>query len=106
MPLSLVPVNAAPREPQNALEMAYEYVTPDPGARPSAPERWLGRRNQGAGIGKPRHAVLREEQGSVEIDYVRLLRDQHRRRHRQRRGEHASDHDTEIAPPRLAHEIE
>src|SRR4029079_12191140 len=61
----------------------------------SPPQIRLRRINGRAFVGEAGSAVLIEQQRSVEIDPVRPLRHQERRRHAERGSDHAPNHDLE-----------
>lgn len=65
----------------------------------SAPQRRFGRINDRAFVAQAGLAISRQQQRTIQIDKLRALRNQQRRRHRQRRAEHAADHDLEIQAP-------
>ena len=57
--------------------------------------------DQAVAIAQAIGAIPAEEERAVKIDETRLLRDQNGRCHRERSGNHASNHDREILPPSL-----
>ena len=67
-------------------------VGPDPG---SAPERGGRRHHCAGGVGEAGDAIALEQQRPVEIDPIRVLREQQGRGHGERRRHHAPDHDLE-----------
>src|SRR5260370_30010006 len=75
---------------------ARPKLTPT-GGWPLAPKRRARRISQAAVVAQAVGAILGEQQRTVEIDHTRLLREQHGRRHGQRRRHRAADHDAQAA---------
>ncbi len=61
----------------------------------------LGGVNQAVLVAQSIGAILGEKQRPVEIDHPSPLRHEDRRRHRERRGDHAAGHDGEAEPFRF-----
>src|SRR5690606_7788641 len=94
----------AGREARHSVEVereAYEM----PRHRLSPELRWR-RPHDASFIPDAGLPVAREQERPIEIDEARSRRDHHRRRHRQRAGEHATDHYSEAAALRLIHQRE
>ena len=72
--------------------------------RASPPERRAPAVTPWSLVNQAGRAVARQQQRAVEVDEVGVLRQQHSRRHRQRRADHAADHDPKPirAPGRAA----
>ena len=56
---------------------------------------------EAAFVAQPVFPIFLQEQGTVEIDEAGLLRQQYRRCHSQRGGDHAADHQVQSARARL-----
>ena len=73
----------------------------DPG---SAPERCRRRHDRAGAVGETGGAVALKQQRPVEIDPIRVLREQDGRGHGERRRHHAAHHDLEPELPRVRRE--
>src|SRR5580700_1670464 len=82
--------------PEVLCTAARSKLTPT-GRGPLAPKRRTRGISEATVVAQAVGAILGEQQRAVEIDYAGALRDQHGRRHRQRRRHHAADHDGEAA---------
>ena len=77
------------------LRMSITYATMH-----LAPQFRIGWKNLRAVITQPMRTILGQEKRPIEVDHIGLLRQQHGRRHGQRTGHHAADHDFFVSGPR------